>query len=113
MEHEAIVDGAATRPKSATRSPTSRPRCSTSRRQFEDAATSPTLPPTRSSSKRRSPSRAWPRSTRSPGSRPEAEAAPEVRHDDEDESEDEDDDFFDEQRLSDELDQALEAPLAG
>ena len=104
----------ATRPRSGTRSPSSRPRCSTSRASSRTPPPSPTLPPTSSWPTPRWPSPASPRSTRWPGSRPAAPPRPRSPAEpaaEEDEPADEFDDFFSEQRLSDELNQALEAPL--
>ena len=118
--------------RSGTRSPTSRPRCSTCRRRWRHRPTPPRLPPSRrarattswstpprpSPRPRRRPPRIppparRPSSTSSRRSRPAVPTprSPATRRRAEPEAESAEYDFFNEQRLSDELDQALEAPL--
>ena len=83
------------RPKSGTRSPTSRPKCSTSRPSSRTPPTEADAPA--DDELRAAASRVDPRIEATPA--------------EEDEPADEFDEFFSEQRLSDELNQALEAPL--
>ena len=116
MEHEIVADlpsrpasprsRAVPRPKSATRSPNSRPRSSTSRRSWPRPRRPDRRGAGRGGDRRAPPCPERPACRTREAEEAEVSIRPPRRRG----VDDEDDAFWNEQRLSDELDQALEAP---